>query len=98
MVSATEVLTRLKVKARPENLAGMAKYGIATEKRFGVSIPELRKMAKELGTNHDLALELWTTGISEAMILASMVDEPKKVTEKQLDTWVVDFNSWDVCD
>ena len=98
MISADEVLKRLKVKAKPDQLAGMARYGIVVQKRLGVSIPELRKIAKEIGKNHDLALELWKTGISDALILASMIGEPKKLTEEQMEEWVKDFNSWDVCD
>jgi len=98
MISVDKVLKKLEAKAKPDQLAGMARYGIAIEKRLGVSIPELRKIAKQIGKNHDLALEMWKTGISEAMILASMIDEPNKVTEKQMDEWTKDFNSWDVCD
>ncbi len=98
MISTDEVLKRLKVKAKPDQLAGMARYGIVIEKRLGVSIPELRKVAKEIGKNHDLALELWKTGISDALILASMIGEPEKLTEEQMEEWVKDFNSWDVCD
>ena len=49
MISVDEVLSRLKVKARSDQLAGMARYGIVVEKRLGVSIPELRKIAKEIG-------------------------------------------------
>lgn len=98
MISADEVLKRLKVKAKPDQLAGMARYGIVVEKRLGVSIPELRKIAKEIGKNHDLALELWKTGISDVLILASMIGEPEKLTEEQMEEWVKDFNSWDVCD
>ncbi len=98
MISADEILKRLKVKAEPDQLAGMARYGILVEKRLGVSIPELRKIAKEIGKNHDLALELWNTGISDALILASMIGEPEKLTEEQMEEWVKDFNSWDICD
>ena len=98
MISADEVLKRLKVKAKPDQLAGIARYGIVVEKRLGVSIPELRKIAKEIGKNHDLALELWKTGISDVLILASMIGEAEKLTEEQMDEWVKDFNSWDVCD
>jgi 3-methyladenine DNA glycosylase AlkD len=98
MISVDEVLSGLKVMARPDNLAGMARYGIVIEKRLGVSIPELRKLAKKIGKNHDLALELWKTGISDAMILASLIAEPRKLTEKQMEEWVSDLNSWDVCD
>ena len=98
MISTDEILNRLKKKAQPNQLNGMARYGIVVERRLGISIPELRKIAKELGKDHKLALNLWKTGIPEALILASMVDEPEKVTEKQMEYWVKDINSWDVCD
>ncbi|OGO08524.1 MAG: DNA alkylation repair protein, partial [Chloroflexi bacterium RBG_13_60_13] len=88
----------LKAKARPDQLEGMARYGISVERRLGVSIPELRKLARELGQDHRLALELWRTGIADARILASMVDDPAKLTEAQMEEWVKDFDSWDVCD
>jgi 3-methyladenine DNA glycosylase AlkD len=92
------VLKKLKSKARPDQLEGMAKFAIAGEGRLGVSIPDLRKLAKEIGKNHQLALKLWETKIPEAMILASMIDNSEEVTEKQMDAWVKDINSWDVCD
>ena len=76
----------------------MARYGINTEKRLGVQIPELRQLAKETGKNHQIALELWQTGIAEARILATMIDEPEKVTEQQMENWVKDINSWDIDD
>jgi len=98
MYSVEDVLRKLRARARPSQLEGMARYGIAVEKRLGVSIPDLRKIAKEIGQNHRLAVELWQTGIDDARILASMIDEPKKVTEEQMEKWVLDFNSWDVCD
>ena len=76
----------------------MARYGMAVEQRLGVSIPDLRKLAKELGQNHKLALKLWKTGIAEPKILASMIDDPNKLTEEQMEDWVKDIDSWDVCD
>jgi 3-methyladenine DNA glycosylase AlkD len=96
--STQEILTKLKSKAKPDNLPGMARYGINTEKRLGVQIPELRQLAKETGKNHQIALELWQTGIAEARILAAMTDEPEKVTEQQMENWVKDINSWDIDD
>ncbi len=98
MRSAEEVLDQLRSKAQPGQLEGMARYGIAMDGRLGVRVPELRKMAKQLGKDHSLALDLWRTGIAEARILASMVDEPQQVTEQQMDEWVGAFDSWDVCD
>ena len=98
MASVEEVLKRLKAKARPDQLEGMARYGMVAERRLGVSVPDMRKIAKELGRDHKLALELWKKGIPEARILAAMIDEPEKLTEKQMEDWVKDINSWDVCD
>jgi len=96
--SVNDIVAKLKSKANPDNLKGMARYGISTTNRLGVSIPELRKTAKELGKNHKLASQLWAKGIDETKILASMIGEEDKLTEVQCEKWVVDFNSWDVCD
>jgi 3-methyladenine DNA glycosylase AlkD len=76
----------------------MARFGIAIEKRLGVSVPDMRQTAREFGKDHGLALKLWKTGIAEARFVASMIDDPEQVTEKQMEKWVKDFNSWDVCD
>ena len=76
----------------------MARYGIKPRKVYGVSIQNLRSMAKEIGTDHDLALELWDSGIHEARILAGMIADPDTTTERLVDAWVKDFDSWDVCD
>ncbi len=93
-----DVLDKLQSKAKPEQLKGMAKYGMTVEQRLGVSVPDMRKLAKEIGRDHKLALDLWRTGIAEARIVAAMIDDPAKLTEEQLEDWVKDINSWDVCD
>jgi 3-methyladenine DNA glycosylase AlkD len=93
-----DIVEKLKSKANPDNLKGMARYGISTANRLGNSIPFLRELAKEIEKNHKLALELWKKGIDETRILASMIGEEDKLTEDQAEKWVVDFNSWDVCD
>jgi len=98
MTSAEEVLKKLKAKARPDQLAGMARYGMTGKRRLGVSVPDMRKMAKELGKDHKLAIELWRTGIPESRIVAAMIDEPGKLSENQMEDWVKDIDSWDVCD
>ena len=98
MVSVEEALQKLKAKARPEQLEGMARYSIVGEQRLGVSVPDMRKIAKDLGKNHKLALELWKTGIPDAKIVAAMIDEPEKLTEEQMEEWVKGINSWDICD
>ena len=92
------VLRRLKSLANPKNVAGMARFGINSKNTYGVSIPELRSMAKELGKDHNLALQLWKSGVHEGRILACMVDDPDRVTSHQMDRWSADFDSWDICD
>jgi 3-methyladenine DNA glycosylase AlkD len=98
MASVEDVLKKLKTNARPDQIKGMAQFGMAAERRLGVSVPDMRKLAKELGKNHELALKLWETRIPEARILASMIAKHENLTEEQMESWVEDFNSWDVCD
>jgi 3-methyladenine DNA glycosylase AlkD len=98
MASVNDVLDKLRSKAQPEQLKGMTKYGIPVEGRLCVSVPNMRKLAKEIGKDHELALDLWKTGIGEARILAAIVGDPDKLTEEQMEDWVKDINSWDVCD
>ncbi|MFC2070423.1 DNA alkylation repair protein [Chloroflexota bacterium] len=93
-----EIIDELKSLSSPEAVAGMARFGINPENTFGVSIPNLRKIAKKAGKDSSLAGQLWASGIHEARILAGMIEDPKTVTEEQIDMWVNDFDSWDVCD
>nr|MDO8098609.1 DNA alkylation repair protein [Candidatus Njordarchaeota archaeon] len=93
-----EILKRLKSLYSSVAVAGMARYGINPNKNYGVSIPNLRIVGKESGIDHHLAQQLWTSGIHDAKILASMIDDPSLVTEQQMENWVKDFDSWDVCD
>lgn len=93
-----DVIEKLEAEADPAKAAGMAKFGINSKNTLGISIPFLRKKAKEIGKNHSLAKQLWNSGIHEARILAALVEEPGMVTERQIETWVKDFDSWDVCD
>ena len=96
--TAQEILARLRESGNPDGLAGMARYGIATENALGVSVPALRGLARELGKDHALALALWETGVHEARMLAGLVDDPAAVTEEQMEAWACDFDSWDLCD
>jgi len=92
------ILKKLKNLSNPKNIEGMARFGINSKNTYGVLIPDLRKLAKEIGKDHVLAQGLWDSGIHEAKILASMIDELGLVIEKQMDNWIKDFDSWDVCD
>jgi 3-methyladenine DNA glycosylase AlkD len=93
-----DVLRRLRALSSPEAVAGMARYGINPDNTYGVSIPVLRGLARETGKDHALAGQLWSSGVHEARILAAMIDQPSRVTKAQMESWVRDFDSWDVCD
>ncbi len=95
---AAGIVADLRGRGSEADRAGMARYGIKTDTAVGVSIYVLRDLAKPLRGDHELALALWATGVHEARILASIVDDPGQVTEAQMERWVAAFDSWDVCD
>ena len=90
-------IEQLKALAIPANVSGMARFGINPNNTLGVSMPKIRQLGKRK-KDHALALALWGTGIHEARILASIIDQPALVTSQQMDSWTADFDSWDVCD
>jgi len=93
-----DVIAELKSMEDPESLAGKAKYGIKSDRALGISIPNLLGLAKKIGKNPALAERLWSSAIHEARILACMIDDPQEITADQLEHWVADFDSWDLCD
>ena len=92
------ILALLKKHANPKNAAGMARFGINPKNTLGISIPFLRELAKKIGKDHELAQQLWKTKIHEARLLAGFIDDHKLITVKQMESWVKDFDSWDICD
>ncbi len=97
-MNASQIIAKLKAMRNEKNIKGMARFGINTNCTIGVPIPFLVDIARSEKKNHSLALELWDSGIHEAKILAALIDDPEKVSEKQMEKWVKDFDSWDVCD
>ena len=84
--------------AHERNRKGMARYGINTARALGVSVARLRAIARRLGKDHRLAVELWLSGVHEARILASMLADPSVVSPRDMDRWVREVDSWDLCD
>ena len=95
---AEAVLIELRSLANPDNVRGMARYGINPEGTLGVSMPQLRQLSRKIGKNHSLGIDLWDSKIHEARILAALISKPDMLTESQMETWVTGFDSWDVCD
>ncbi len=93
-----QVIELLKSKADPTSLEKLSHFGVNVDQRLGLSVPEIRAIAKKIKPDHQLAKELWESGIKEARLLAGMIEAPSQVTDKQLEDWVKDFDSWDVCD
>ena len=97
-MTSEQIIANLKQLANAQAVEGMARFGIRPAQALGISMPTLRKMAKDIGKNQALALALWDSGIHEARILASMIAEPRLVSDALMEEWVNDFDSWDVCD
>jgi 3-methyladenine DNA glycosylase AlkD len=93
-----EIVAHLRALGSDENRAGMARFGIVTDRAFGVGNTALRPLARQLKRDHDRALTLWETGWREARLLAAFTDEPKRVTREQACRWAGDFNSWEIVD
>jgi 3-methyladenine DNA glycosylase AlkD len=91
-------LAELRWLGEKRNVEGMARFGIVAKNVYGVAKPKMDELARRIGTDHELALKLWDTGVHDARILAGMIDEPEKVTAAQMNRWVRDFDNWDVCD
>jgi len=96
-LTAGQLVEKLIAFGTPEHLEGMVQYGISANNTLGVSIPNIRSLARGR-RDHRLAHDLWATGYHEARILAAFVDDPTMVTPEQMDAWAADFDSWDVCD
>jgi 3-methyladenine DNA glycosylase AlkD len=93
-----KIIELLKSLSDPKAVEGMARFGINPKGTLGVSIPNLRKIAKAVGKDHEMASQLWKSGIHEARLLAGFIDDPALVTLEQMEKWVSDFDSWDICD
>ena len=97
-MDADQVLERLRALESPRDREGMARFGTNPHHALGISVAKLRAIARKIGRDHDLALGLWASGIHEARILATIVDDPELVSKEQMQSWVEDFESWDLCD
>jgi 3-methyladenine DNA glycosylase AlkD len=97
-LETNQVIGRLKSLGDPSAVKAMARFGIQASNSFGVSVPKLRTLVREIGRDHTLALELWKTGLHDAKLLATMIDDPRQVTTDQMDKRVRDFDSWDIVD
>ncbi|HUQ81810.1 MAG TPA: DNA alkylation repair protein, partial [Gemmatimonadaceae bacterium] len=92
------ILAELKRLGTKEGREGLARYAIVAPKVFGVSVGQLKVIAKPYRKNHKLALALWDTEWYEARMLTAFIDDPALVTPAQMDRWTNDFDNWAICD
>ena len=76
----------------------MARFGIHARKVYGIPLPQLKRIARQVGKDHPLAQELWSSGAHEARLLACFIENPAEVTRRQMERWAGDFDNWAVCD
>lgn len=98
MKTVEEIIGEIKKQASGKNKATQAGFGISGVNNFGLTIPQMRAIAKAVGKNHRLALKLWKTKIHEAQHIAIMIADKNQVTEKLMEQWIKDFKSWDIVD
>jgi 3-methyladenine DNA glycosylase AlkD len=92
------VLAALRKRGSKRNREGMARYAIVAQNALGVSVADIRVLAKRIGVDHSLALALWKTNIYEARMLTAFVSDPTRVTPALMDRWARDFDNWAICD
>lgn len=92
------ILEILESMRNEKNIEGMKRFGIESTKILGISMKDLENMKKQIGKNHDLALQLWSSGIQEARMLGAMIAEPQKATPDLMTKWAEDFDNWAICD
>lgn len=98
-MNENEALAWLKKQGDRRVAEGLARFGIQTELLvLGVPMGTLRKLGKQLGRDHTLAAGLWASGCYEARLLATLVDDPRLVTRRQMNAWAAGFENWADCD
>ena len=96
--TAAAAVAWLRTQGNPAFRAGLARYGLPTEKAFGLPVATIKRYAKSLGHDHALAVALWKTGWTDARMLAAFVGDPARVTPAEMDAWCRDLDSWGIVD
>jgi 3-methyladenine DNA glycosylase AlkD len=97
-MTADNILKTLRSLGSKKAREGMERFGITSNNALGISTPVLKSLARKIGKSHELAAELWASGIFEARAIAALIDEPEKVTRGQMERWAKVFDSWAICD
>ena len=93
-----EILNKIMQFRNGEVAKLMEQHGIRYRHNWGVSLVDLSKIASGSAPSHVLALKLWNRQWRETMILASMLDEPDKVSEEQMDFWTKSIENSEIAE
>ncbi|MBK9647631.1 MAG: DNA alkylation repair protein [Deltaproteobacteria bacterium] len=91
-------LAALRALADPAHHAGLPRYGIPNARAIGVRMADIQALAKSFGRHQPLAEALWDSEIYEARLLAAFVAEPGALPPATLERWLLDLDSWAICD
>ncbi len=97
-MTCSQIIRKLETMGSAANIEGMSRYGIRPGRALGVSMATIRSLARELGTSHQLALELWDAGYHESRLLAALLADPLLVDGPLMERWAAQFDSWALCD
>lgn len=98
-INKRSVIAELKTLSDPSKISlKEQKFGICANNSLGVYQKDLKRLAKEIGQDNKLALELYESGIYEARILCSKIFSPRDITEELMETWASEFENWEICD
>ena len=95
-MTVNEIIQFFEANSTQKNIDGMKRFGISSDKMYGIPKPLMKDLAKKIKKDHELALKLWSTGIHDARVLCAFIDDPKLVTEEQINRWVKDFDNWEI--
>jgi 3-methyladenine DNA glycosylase AlkD len=95
--ATTDVMSELESLGTEQNRKVYARHGV-TGPAFGISLGNLGKVRKSIGTDHDLARELWATGNHDARVLATMIGDPRAASKTELDAWAKDLGNYVITD
>ncbi|MBP6672482.1 MAG: DNA alkylation repair protein [Bacteroidetes bacterium] len=93
-----QTLDALRKKGNKRTVEGMKRFGITDVDAYGVSVPDIRSIARLIKKDHALARSLWESDIHEARILAVLIADPDHATLSQMDTWTRGMRNWAQCD
>lgn len=98
-MSYQEIIERLyELEDQEKVIFKKLKFGIVASNSLGIYHKDLKELAKEMGKNSQLAVQLFDSGIYEARLLCSKLFHPKDLTENLMEKWVKTFENWEICD